>query len=137
MIQQLRSELSSERASTLVELTLILPVFLLLLLGVVDLGRGFRTQLALSNAAREGARWLTTHPTDKNGAQARIVTEVQQVGLAANSITVTFTPSKSTYSAGEMVTVQVQHSYTLLFGALTGIPNIPLHTQTIMRVLYG
>lgn len=62
--------LRSERASTLVELTLILPVFLLLLLGAVDLGRGFRTYLALTSAAQEGARWLTTHPTDSNGARA-------------------------------------------------------------------
>jgi Flp pilus assembly protein TadG len=133
MIQQLRSE----RGSTLVELTLILPVFLLLLLGAVDLGRGFRTYLALTNAAQEGARWLTTHPSDSNGAQARVVAEVQQVGLAANEITITITPVKGTYIAGDLVTVQVDHSYIVLFGALTGLPSLPLRSKSVMRVLYG
>jgi Flp pilus assembly protein TadG len=131
------SEQNSERGSTLVELALILPIFLLLLLGAVDLGRGFRTYLVLTDAAQTGARWLTTHPSDSNGARALIVAEAAQVGLAANTITITITPAQSVYHAGDTVTVTVEHTYLLMFGALTKIPQVPFRTKAIMRVLYG
>lgn len=46
----------SETGQALVEFTMILPVFLLLLFAMVDFGRGFYTWLLVTNAAREGAR---------------------------------------------------------------------------------
>jgi Flp pilus assembly protein TadG len=54
-----------------VEFTLILPVFLLLLFGLVDFGRGFYSWLVLTNAAREGARVGATQQ-DAAAIQARI-----------------------------------------------------------------
>ncbi len=46
----------TEAGQSLVEFTLILPVFLLMLFAMVDFGRGFYTWLIITNAAREGAR---------------------------------------------------------------------------------
>lgn len=45
-----------EHGQSLVEFSLILPVFLLLLFTLVDFGRGYYTWLVVTNAAREGAR---------------------------------------------------------------------------------
>jgi Flp pilus assembly protein TadG len=133
MMQSFRSE----RASALAELTLILPVFLLLLLGTVDLGLGVRTYLTLTDAAYEGARWLASHPGDPTGAQTRIVATAGQVGVAAGALAIAITPAKSSYQAGDLVTVTVNHNYPLLFGALTSLPTLPLQAQATMRVLYG
>lgn len=49
---------------SLVELALILPVLALLLLGVVDLGRGFFYSIRLSDAVKEGALYGVYHHTN-------------------------------------------------------------------------
>ena len=46
----------SERGASLVEFAIVLPLFLLLIGGMVDFGRAFYTKVMLTNAAREGAR---------------------------------------------------------------------------------
>jgi Flp pilus assembly protein TadG len=47
------------RGQALVEFALVFPLFLLLLFGLVDLGRLAYINNAISEAAREGARWGT------------------------------------------------------------------------------
>ncbi len=136
-MNNLFKQLRHEQASSVVELAVVLPLLFFLILGVIDLGRSFRTYSALTNAAHEGVRWLTTHPTDVNGVRTQVVTETTKVGLPESAIRVTITPLKSSYQAGDMVTVKIQHSYSLLFGALTGIPTLPLTVHVTMRVLYG
>ena len=44
------------RGQSIVEFALILPVFVLVLVGVFDLGRGIYAYNTISQAAREGAR---------------------------------------------------------------------------------
>lgn len=46
----------ADRGASAVEFALVLPLFLLVIAGVVDFGRAFFTQVILTNAAREGAR---------------------------------------------------------------------------------
>jgi Flp pilus assembly protein TadG len=52
---------------SLVEFALVLPVLLLLVLGAMDLARMFSTKITLTNAAREGANYLSRHPDDAPG----------------------------------------------------------------------
>ena len=47
---------SRDRGAAAVEMALVLPVLLLVLGGIVDLGRAMYGQIIVSNAAREGAR---------------------------------------------------------------------------------
>lgn len=61
----------SEAGQALVEFTMILPLFLLLLFALVDFGRGFYTWLLVTNAAREGAR-VAAVQSDANTVQTRI-----------------------------------------------------------------
>jgi Flp pilus assembly protein TadG len=137
MNHRLTHPLHNERGASLVELALVLPMLLFLILGVLDLARGYRTYTVLVNAAQSGAQSLAVRPTDLDGARALVVAEAGRAGLAANQITVTFIPAQSTYTSGDMVTVRVVHPYTLLFGAVTGIPTLPLEARVTMRVLYG
>jgi PKD repeat protein len=53
----------SSQGQALVELALILPVLLLLLLGAIDFGRVFYSQITVNDAAREGALEGTRNPT--------------------------------------------------------------------------
>ena len=50
------------RAQAIVEFALSLPVLLLLILGVLDAGRGVVIAIMISNAAREGARFAADPP---------------------------------------------------------------------------
>jgi Flp pilus assembly protein TadG len=131
------ARLRCERASALVEFTLVLPFLLLLTFGTVEIGRGFRTYLALNNAAREGARWLAAYPADAAGARAVAAAEAGRVGLIPAQLTITITPVKNPYQAGDDVTVRVACVYDLLFGAVNGLPALPMSGQATMRVLYG
>jgi hypothetical protein len=52
---------SSERGQSLVEFAVILPILVVLLVGIFDLGHVVWTNDALTNAAREGARYAIVH----------------------------------------------------------------------------
>jgi Flp pilus assembly protein TadG len=52
----LRREAGRERGAVAVEMALVLPILLLCIAGIIDLGRLFFVQTMVTNAAREGAR---------------------------------------------------------------------------------
>jgi len=58
----LRRRHPRSRGQALVEFSLVLIPFLLLLMGIVDLGRGIYTNNAVAQAAREIARTTSVHP---------------------------------------------------------------------------
>src|SRR5437016_3105931 len=62
----------TQRGQAVVEFALVMPVLLLLLAGAVDLGNGFQTYIALTNAAREGAHYGINYSSG-------VCTRVQQV----------------------------------------------------------
>ena len=128
---------SSERGQSMVELALLLPFLLVLVLGVVDLGMGFRTYIGLTGAAREGVRWASIHPAGGSAqAVARATAEAGRIGLSGADIQVSVTPDRSAYSAGEHVTVTIRHDYPLMFGFFTALPDVPFRAQATMVVLY-
>ena len=61
--------LGRSRGQSLVELALILPIFLLLISGAVDLGRLFYAYVAIVDASKEGALFGATNP--QCGTQAQ------------------------------------------------------------------
>ena len=52
----------SEKGQSLVEMAVIIPILLILLGGVIDLGRGFIILVAVENAAGEGALYGAVNP---------------------------------------------------------------------------
>jgi len=78
-----------DKGQSLVEFALVLPIFLLLIFGLIDLGRGVFAYNAIQNAAREGVRVAIV---DQN---VDVVTaEVQQhaigLGLDSSNVTLSF-----------------------------------------------
>ena len=49
---------------SMVEFALILPIFMMLIFGALDLGRAIFYQSMVNNAARDGARYAITNPAD-------------------------------------------------------------------------
>lgn len=128
--------LHHEEGTSILEFALILPIFLMLVLGVFDFGNGFNTYIGLSNATREGALWIASYPTDLDGMNARIYTEIERVGLSADDVNIILTPSEPPYAMGETVTVTLQHNYQMMFGAITEFATVSLRTHTTITVFH-
>jgi Flp pilus assembly protein TadG len=69
----MRKNVESDRGQAMVEFALLLPLFLLVIFGLIDIGRFVMTDHILSSAAREGARqaaveasWLASADTSCN-----------------------------------------------------------------------
>ncbi len=62
----------NEDGQAMVEFALILPIFLLILCGIIDFGWLFYNQLSLNNACREGARYAVVNTADGANTQAII-----------------------------------------------------------------
>jgi len=60
----------------MVEFALLLPILVLIVFGVLELGRAFFAFIAITNAAREGARVFTFRPD---------VTTIQNINTAVTS----------------------------------------------------
>lgn len=65
-----------EDGQAMVEFALILPIFLLILCGIIDFGWLFYNQLSLNNACREGARYAVVN-TAENADTIAIINHIE------------------------------------------------------------
>lgn len=77
------------RGQALVEFAFVLPVFLLLFMGIVDLGTAVFTYNSLTNAAREGAR-LAIVNQDTTSIISRAEQQVSIAEITAPNVTINF-----------------------------------------------
>ena len=88
--------LRSDRGQSLVEFALILMVMFFIGVAALDLGRVFFATIVITNASREGARYLTLHPEDStttfSGTKSAAVAEAQgsMVSLSSSNVTTTY-----------------------------------------------
>ena len=61
-----------ERGNVLIETAITMPILLLLMVGIFEIGRAYETWQVLSNAAREGARMSVTPNSDTATTTARV-----------------------------------------------------------------
>ena len=80
-----------QEGQALVELALVLPLFLLLLLGIVQMGSVFRDYIALTDATRVGARQgsIARSLQPPSSREASIVTRVQRAAVNLDSTKMT------------------------------------------------
>jgi Flp pilus assembly protein TadG len=72
-----------ERGNALVETAITMPILLLLMVGIFEIGRAYETWQVLTNAAREGARMAVT-PNSDSGATEALVRKYMQDGALSN-----------------------------------------------------
>lgn len=130
---------------TVVEVALLLPILLLLLVGVVELGRYAYFDILISNAARAGAQYGAQSliqaadvagirtAAQNDGLAAMTITTTQQCGCAAGALggcpTGAVCPQPLVY-----VQVTATDRYNSLF-RYPGIPrNLTLTSTVTMRV---
>ncbi len=77
------------RGQALVEFALVIPVFLVILMGVADLGRAVFAYNSITNAAREGAR-LAIVNQDVTSIKERAVSQAAMADTSLASVAVAF-----------------------------------------------
>ena len=87
-MRRLRIAMRDEWGVSVVEFALVAPVLLLILVGILDLGRAVNAYVTVSNAAREGSHYLAVHATAAPSAIASAVHE-RVVPLDPAQVTVT------------------------------------------------
>lgn len=126
---------SDRRGQTLVEFALILPVFILLLVGVFDFGRAIYAYNTVLNASREGARQAIVDQT-LDHIRDRASAHATALSIDPASVDVDFRSPTTPNSAGSCngslgspqvvgctAVVRVEYSFdaaTPLIGALVG-----------------
>jgi len=149
-----------DRGQSLVEFALVAPVLLVILLGVVDLGRAIYYYNTLSNLAREGARagivlqtsdeWnqpgnlpdalnsitysgISSY-TGTNSIAGKIASEAVIFDLSKVTVKIEATMGKSNYAALPL-TVTVQYPFDLLYANwIAASPTITMTGQATMRI---
>ena len=133
----IRRSVRDERGTQLVELSLVLPVMILLFASLAEFGRFYYTYSTLSKAARSAARYTTTRQFD-----AADIAQAQSLAAFADpSGACTGTPlldgltcanfdlQRTTSNGAQVVTARViNYQYQPIFdlGKLTGISAISL-----------
>ena len=119
-----KSEVS--KGQELVEFAVMLPFLLIVLIGVIDLGRVFHATITIANATRTGARYATSYGFESTGGgvtmdsaaiAARAQSEAQNSGIILDSVS---TNCPGGCAHGGPVVVTATHNFTFLFNAFIG-----------------
>ena len=100
-----------EKGQSLTEVALMLPVLLLILAGVLDLGRLYYAYVTVSDAAAEGATYAAIHPTDGGEIVSR--TQAATDGLIQIDASMVEVDCPAV-AAGSPVTVTVGYTFTVV-----------------------
>ncbi|MBI5396676.1 MAG: pilus assembly protein [Verrucomicrobia bacterium] len=109
-----------KRGQSLVEFAIGLLVLLLLVFGVVDLGRAVFAYNSISHCAREGTRYAVVHgaesptpigPADNDPALDNLLRAKYAVGLDTSRLTINSNWAGGNNAPGATVTVTVRYSF--------------------------
>jgi hypothetical protein len=146
----------------MVEFALIVPLLLMLIFGIIELGLMLSVYVGMTNSAREGARagsvyqytgtpFLSTDTTAQSKVDAerkkyisQIISETLHpiVDPTKVQVTVLYTPTTSiapsyhVYRSGDMLDVQLANDHPLFFG-LFGDQKITIKATSEMRIEPG
>lgn len=137
-----------ERGANLVEAALVVPILVLILAGVVDLGRAFSSYIVIANAAREGARAGARYSCYSTDAAQRadyrvmivdsIYNELTGSSVDTAKLTYTITPDPASSGANrcplgaEEVKVSLAYPEDMILLNIIGIPTIDLKAAASM-----
>lgn len=122
-MEQPSSDRSGTRGQALVELVLSVPLFLILVFGILEFGNMWRTYQITTNVAREGARVASLPGTDEDDVTSTVQERLHSAGLDSTKVTAVFNDGaglcdETTVTCeGAREMVRLEYPYTLpVFG---------------------
>jgi Flp pilus assembly protein TadG len=115
----------TDSGQSLAEFALIFPVLMLIVFGVLDLGRLFHASIVVANSAREGARYGTLNPPPDN-TPAIIASAMAEAGNSGIIIPPgnVFVSCPLGCDSGLPVRVTVEYDFQMIIGIVFGDPII-------------
>jgi TadE-like protein len=132
---------SRERGQALVEFALIAPLFLLIVVGIIQFGIGLNYWLDLNRIANQGARWAVVNKypgCDGTPSAPGCVSPTLKAHLESQAVSGGLNPVVSicfegnTGTVGMPVTVRATHSFNFL--AIMDLAPITLRGKATMRI---
>ena len=103
-----RKNNESDRGVALVETALVLPLLVLLLFGLLDVGRLVYAKIELHEAAQEGSLWGSYYPDAYSAVQTRVAESLNNPDTFPSDVVVTCPPS------GDSIRVSLSRDLDLL-----------------------
>lgn len=127
---------------SLTELAIALPLLIIIVMGVVDLGRMYYTYVAVANAAREAARLGAgldcTDPQFNTKVQNKALAEAGAAGITlVTPINPTWPDGACVNSQGKAIQVTTVSNFQLMTAEVLGGATIPLRATTQFQNYYG
>jgi Flp pilus assembly protein TadG len=128
----------NERGAAATEFALLLPVFLMILFGIIEFGMIMYGREVVTNAAREGARaGIVQGPPKRTAGDITTIANNYLTGTGVNQADVTFTPTGVGLVSPNTLTVTAVYNYNFLIPYIPnvlGVPNpLVITTQAVMR----
>jgi Flp pilus assembly protein TadG len=112
-----RSVRKRRRGAAAVEFAIVLPVFVILVFGMIEYGRMVMVQQVITNASREGARRAVLDGATTSSVQSAVTTYLTNAAVNGGSAAVS--PDPTAAASGDPVTVTV----TIPFSAVSWLPS--------------
>lgn len=112
--------MQAEKGAATVEFAMFAMFLILLVAGIVDLGRGLYTAIALDEAVQEGAMFaaftedLAGTPVTGADIEARVIASTSSPQLTTDDVTVSCVSQTRSKQSASRVTVQVSHTVDLI-----------------------
>jgi Flp pilus assembly protein TadG len=132
------------QGQALVEFAIALPILILVVAGVLELGRGYSYAVAVSDAARDGARYVAGKTATTNGPGITSMCNLIKADLAAVTTNVSCATTAAvvpprpgvdyTVPAGGQAVVAVYCGASV---DCAGSANLQVHSEVDVYVYYG
>jgi Flp pilus assembly protein TadG len=100
---------TAARGVAAVEFAIVAPIFFMLVIGIIEVGRAIMVQQVLINASRVGARRAAMLSSTEEEVLAAVTEFTSGVGV--DSVTATVSPDPETAAGGTALTVSTSVSY--------------------------
>lgn len=127
------ARLKREEGVAAVEMALVMPILLLLVLGIIDVGRLVSARVAVQEAAQEGALFAAFAPGSYSTLRDRVQTTADDLGIAANDVQVSCPEGND----GDRIDVTVGYDFDLLTPLVEQLFGDTVHlTKTVKGEIY-
>lgn len=116
---------SGSRGATAVEFALVAPIFLLFVLGIIDLGRLFFVKNLMQYATEQTARYAMVNPTATN-IQLETYADDEIASLFTG---VTFNADTETIDGVEFITITASYTFNYVMPFIT-LGDVPLSAKS-------
>jgi Flp pilus assembly protein TadG len=118
-----------ERGAAAVEMAIVLPLLLLVLGGIVDLGRALYGEVIVTNAAREGARMVAMNYSNAQ-ADVRVTAALPGItplnGGVAPTVSYVRCPASPSPTSGAQATVTAANFSWAILGPISNLFGTPI-----------